>query len=184
MSALAESPWATLDAAQKHARVLAVAGVLFARDGVAVSMPTLAEALGVGVGSIYRQVGCKEDIVAALLLEHLRRTADRIEAGLRLPDAWEGLTTVTYDLVEEAAADGVARELWALSSAHPAVAAERPRVSAALEALVARAHEQGAVRPEVTVDDLRLVLQTSKHVELGADGARRLAELALRGMRP
>ena len=184
MSTPTETPWATLDAGQKHARVLEVAGELYAREGIEASMPALAEALGVGVGSIYRQVGRKEDIVAALLLDHLRRVAARMEDGLGHDDAWEGLRDVVCTIVEEAAGDGLARELWSVGFAHPAVAAERPRVTRALEGLVSRAHAQGALRPDVTVDDVRLVCGTGKRSDVEPGSAARLAEFALRGMRP
>ncbi len=59
--------WSELTAAQKRGRVLAVAGDLFSREGVEFPMPDLARAVGVGVGSIYRQLGKKEDVIAALV---------------------------------------------------------------------------------------------------------------------
>lgn len=179
----APTAWTRLDAAAKHERVLEVAGELFAREGVGASMPALADALGVGVGSIYRQVGPKEDIVAALVLGRLRRVAARLEAAAAEPDAWLALREATHDLVEEAVCDGLSRELWALGATHPEVRAARPAVIAGLDAVIDRAHEQGALRADVTTEDLRLVLQTAKAVDFEGDAAHRLVELALRGMR-
>lgn len=175
--------WAALDAADKRARVLDVAGRLFAREGLDAPMPALAEALGVGVGSIYRQVGPKEDIVAALVVRRIEHASSLLEAAAHEPDAWAALCDVTRRLVDEAVRDHVTQRAWTISAEHPAVVAARPRAAAALDALVAHARERGALRPDVTTDDLRLALRSTKDAqELGADGAWRLAQLVLRGM--
>ena len=55
---------------------------LFAREGVDVSMPALAEAIGIGVGSIYRQVGSKDEIIAALVVRRSAVLRARFEAAL------------------------------------------------------------------------------------------------------
>lgn len=177
------TPWAALDAAGKRARVLRVAGALFARDGLGVPMPVLADELGVGVGSIYRQVGRKEDIVAALVAERLAIVIDRFERAATDPDPWAALGRVTYEVVAAAVDDHVTQEAWAVSLEHPEVRPLRPRAAAALETLVDRARAHGALRADAGADDLRLVFRAAKEVEgLGAGGARRLAELVLRGM--
>jgi AcrR family transcriptional regulator len=175
--------WAALDPAEKRRRVLEVAGAFFAREGLDAPMPALAEALGVGVGSIYRQVGRKEDIVAALVVGRMERAAGLIEAAAREPDAWTALCAVTRELVAESVRDPVTHRAWTISVEHPAVLAARPRASAALDDLVRHARDQGALRPDVTTDDLRLALRTAKEAEaLGPEGAWRLAQLVLRGM--
>jgi AcrR family transcriptional regulator len=178
-----DQPWGLLDAEAKRARALRVAGELFARDGVDVAMPVLADAIGVGVGSIYRQIGRKEDIVAALVALRVEHAADRFATALRADDPWAALCTVTLDVIDDALADHLTQEAWAVASEHPAVTAVRPRAAAALEALVERARAAGALRPDAGADDLRLAFRAAKEVEaLGPGGARRLAELVLRGM--
>jgi AcrR family transcriptional regulator len=178
-----DRPWAALDAGGKRERALRVAGELFAREGLDVSMPVLADAIGVGVGSIYRQLGRKEDIVAALVALRIVSVTRRFEAAAVAPDPWPALCRVTYAVVAEALDDHVTQEAWAVSHEHPEVRAVRPRAAAALAALVARAREPGAVRDDADAEDLRLVFRAAKEVEaLGAGGARRLAELVLRGM--
>lgn len=179
----AEEPWALLDADRKRARVLQVAGELFARDGLSVPMPVLAETIGVGVGSIYRQVGRKEDIVAALVVQRFQAVAARFESAADDPDPWAALCRVTLQVVTDAIDDHVTNEAWAVSSEHPDVLAARPRTAAALEHLVDRARDAGALRDDADADDLRLAFRGVKDVEeLGEGGALRLAELVLRGI--
>jgi AcrR family transcriptional regulator len=178
-----EEPWVLLDAASKRARVLRVAGELFAREGLGVPMPVLAETIGVGVGSIYRQVGRKEDIVAALVVQRFESVAERFEAAADDEDPWAALCRVTLQVVQDATHDHVTNEAWAVSSEHPDVLAARPRTAAALERLVDRARAAGALRADADADDLRLAFRGVKDVEeLGEGGALRLAELVLRGI--
>lgn len=178
-----DRPWGLLDADAKRARALRVAGELFARDGIDVAMPVLADAIGVGVGSIYRQIGRKEDIVAALVAERVAIVTARFEEAAGASDPWAALCAVTHEVVEGALQDHLTQEAWAASSEHPAVLAVRPRAAAALDRLAERAREAGALRPDAGAEDLRLVFRAVKEVEdLGRGGARRLAELVLRGM--
>lgn len=178
-----DRPWGALDADAKRARALRVAGELFARDGLDVPMPVLADAIGVGVGSIYRQIGRKEDIVAALVAQRVERVIALFAAAADAVDPWAALCGVTYDVVDSALTDHLTQEAWAASSEHPAVLAVRPRAAAGLDGLVDRARAAGALRADAGAEDLRLVFRAVKEVEdLGPGGARRLAELVLRGM--
>ena len=61
--------WAELSPAEKRDRTLEAADRLFARDGLDTPMPALADALGIGVGSIYRQVGNKDELIGALVIK-------------------------------------------------------------------------------------------------------------------
>lgn len=177
------TPWNALDAAGKRARALEVAGDLFAREGLDASMPSLADAIGVGVGSIYRQIGRKEDVIAALVAQRIERVAEQFEEAADAEDPWVALHDVTHAVVAQALDDHVTHEAWAISLEHPEVRAVRPRAVAGLEALVERARAHGALRPDAGADDLRLAFRAAKEVEaLGGGGAHRLADLVLRGM--
>lgn len=183
MTASEETAWTDLGPDAKRARVLRVAGELFARDGLDVAMPVLADAIGVGVGSIYRQIGRKEDIVAALVVERLDLVTGIFQTAVDEPEPWPALCGATFAVVAAAVDDHVTNEAWAASSEHPDVLAARPRASVALESLVDRARTQAALRDDADAEDLRLVFRAVKDVEdLGSGGARRLAELVLRGM--
>ncbi|MDO9352985.1 MAG: TetR/AcrR family transcriptional regulator, partial [Solirubrobacteraceae bacterium] len=74
-------PWTSLSSDEKRAKVLGVAGELFSREGVEFPMPELAKAVGVGVGSLYRQIGKKDDVIAALVINRLDALSERYEAA-------------------------------------------------------------------------------------------------------
>src|ERR1044071_5355218 len=104
--------WTSLNATEKRARALAVANELFAREGVGVAMPVLAEAIGVGVGSIYRQVGTKDDIIAALVIRRSEILTERFTAALEQPDAWAALVFATHATVDDCVGDALSQSAW------------------------------------------------------------------------
>jgi AcrR family transcriptional regulator len=181
--ALTEIPWSELTAEAKRERTLAVADELFAREGIDAPMPALAEAIGVGVGSIYRQFECKQDVLAALVVARIDAAREGFEAALDARDAFEGLRRATLECVETAARDHLAQAAWNLHD-HPEVQPVRLAARAAIRAALDRARDAGQLRDDVTVGDFTLIMHAVKRAEeTEPGGAIRLAELVLRGMR-
>lgn len=177
-------PWSSLTAEEKRARTLEVADGLFAREGVAVSMPALADAVGVGVGTIYRQFARKEEVLAALVAVRARALQARFAAALAAPDPWAALVATTHATVEDCLADALSQSAWdeaAFASADARAA--RAAATDALQRLVERARAVGALRADASHEDLRLVFCALRElVDIGPQAAHRLAELVLRGM--
>lgn len=178
-------PWSTLTADEKRTRSLEIAGELFARRGVDVPMPVLAEAIGVGVGSIYRQVGTKDDLLAALVIMRADALTERFRSTLGDPDPWAALRAATHATVDDCVADALSQSAWdAAASVSEDVRAAREEATAALALMVERARAAGALRDDASHEDLRLVFCALRELAgLGPAAAHRLAELALRGMR-
>lgn len=178
-------PWASLTADEKRSRALAVADELFAREGVDVAMPVLADALGVGVGSIYRQVGSKDDVIAALVIARASVLHERFTAALDEPDAWEALARATHATVDDCVRDALSQSAWNVATAgSDEVRAARQRATDALAAMVDRARAAGELRDDASHEDLRLVFMSLRELGgIGPEAAHRLAELALRGIR-
>ncbi len=183
--AIPAPPWSSLSGEQKRDRTLEVANELFARSGTDVSMPVLAATLGVGVGSIYRQVGSKDELIAALVIERSRVLRERFLAALEAEDAWEGLTDATHATVDDCVADALSQTAWDEAAfASEDVRAARAAATDALALLVERAREAGVLRDDASHQDLRLVFCSLRELAgIGPESAHRLAELALRGIR-
>ena len=180
---MAIPPWAGLTVEEKRERTLAVVDDLFAREGLDVAMPVLAAAVGAGVGSIYRQVGAKEDVIDALVIARAHALVTRFSAALEEPDPWAALERATYATAQDGATDFLSQTAWDdAAQRRPAVAQARKAATDALEALVERARPW--LRDDATHEDLRLVFKSTREAgRLDPAGARRLAELVLRGMR-
>ncbi|HST40265.1 MAG TPA: TetR/AcrR family transcriptional regulator [Conexibacter sp.] len=180
-----QMPWTSLSAAEKRTRTLAVADELFAREGVDVPMPVLARAIGVGVGSIYRQVGTKDDVIGALVIERSAILRARFLATLEAPDPWASLAAATHATVDDCIDDALSQTAWdeaAFVSAE--VAAARADATEALDRMVRRAQAAGVVADDVTHQDLRILFCALRELgDIGPDAAHRLADLVLRGLR-
>lgn len=178
-------PWSSLTADEKRTRTLEVADELFAREGVDVPMPTLAHALGVGVGSIYRQVGTKDDVLAALVITRSKALRERFLATLDQPDPWAALAAATHATVDDCLGDALSQSAWDVAaSASTEVRAARAGATDALAQMVRRARDAGALRDDASHEDLRLVFCALRELAgIGPEAAHRLAELALRGIR-
>lgn len=178
-------PWSSLSASGKRDRALEVANELFAREGVDTPMPRLAEALGVGVGSIYRQVGAKQELIAALVIRRSEVLRERFTAALAEPDAWRALTGATHATVDDCIADALSQTAWDEAAfASEQVRQAREGATEALSALVQRAREAGALRDDASHEDLRIAFFALRDLRsVGPEAAHRLAELVLRGMR-
>ncbi|MBJ7329118.1 MAG: TetR/AcrR family transcriptional regulator [Solirubrobacteraceae bacterium] len=178
------APWSELTADEKRTRTLEVADDLFAREGVDVAMPVLAGAIGVGVGSIYRQVGTKDDLIAALVISRAEDLRVRFTGALDGADPWEALVAATHETVDDCLDDALSQSAWdAAASVSDEVRAARQGATDALAALVERAHASGALRADASHEDLRIVFCALRDLKgIGRDAGHRLAELALRGM--
>src|SRR3954451_2817914 len=172
--------WASLTGEEKRARTLAAADELFAREGLDVAMPVLAAAIGAGVGSIYRQVGAKDDVIAALVIERALALARRFTAALGAEDPWTALERAAFATAHDGASDFLSQSAWDDAAARrPDVAEAREQATRALAALVERARPH--LRADATHEDLRIVFKCTRQMD--AAGAHRLTELVLRGMR-
>jgi AcrR family transcriptional regulator len=177
-------PWTSLSAQDKRSRALEVANDLFAREGLDTPMPTLAEALGVGVGSIYRQVGSKQDLIAALVIRRSQILKARFEAALERPDAWQALVDATHETVDDCMDDALSQTAWDEAAyASEEVRQARSEATQALTELVERARAEGALRDDASHEDLRIAFFALRDLRsVGPQAAHRLADLVLRGM--
>ncbi|MFC5379349.1 TetR/AcrR family transcriptional regulator [Aquipuribacter nitratireducens] len=179
------------DAVRNRTRVLETARRLVARDGAAVRMDDVATEAGVAVGTLYRHFGTKEALVAAVVEDSVVAIADRAEASAAALEAGAPAWEVVEDLVQQ-----VARSYQADKAVKAAAALLRPdgaggetltaatrRAEAAVGRVLALAQDAGALRPDVTTEDLAVVLAQVPDDPTGRAQERYL-RVVLRGLRP
>lgn len=177
------SAWVTLTSEQKRARVLDVAGELFAREGLDFPMPELAKAVGVGVGSLYRQIGKKDDVVAALIVERLNALEARYKAAANTGDPMGALSGVIDATVQECVHDRVTKMCWEFGPGRPDCEAARATCREALQHLIDSAQEAGTLREDASGNDLRFLFRSAREAEkIAPGGGRRLGQLVFAGL--
>jgi AcrR family transcriptional regulator len=147
------------DAERNRQRILEAARQGFAERGLSITLDEIARLAGVGVGTVYRRFPNKELLIDALFEERVGEIAARAEAAGRDEDAWRGLQTFLEGSVEQLAIDRGLREL-VLGSSHGAerIVHARSQIKPRVDAIVARAQAQGALRADVAATDFPLVL--------------------------
>jgi AcrR family transcriptional regulator len=170
------------DAVRNRARILAAAREAFAQQGVDVPLDAIAEAAGVGAGTVHRHFPTKEALLAAVIADRLDDLARRAEQLDGDPvDDFFGLLT-------ELVAAG--RDNLALAAAfgglpNALIRDAGERLSAALHALLKNAQRAGGVRGDLDVPELHAIVTGVLAAESRLpDGRRGLAlEITLNGLR-
>jgi AcrR family transcriptional regulator len=175
------------DVLPSRTRVLDAAARVFAAEGLDAPMPTVAAAAGVGVGTIYRAFGSKEELIAALAADRVELFGRETRAALDKPDAWEALVELFVTTAERQAEDYIVTEALASLSDHPSVAEAQAGAGEAIGELMERAKDQGALRADFERADLQMffgALGAAQHiVPSGSRAWKRLLGLLLDGLR-
>ncbi|MGA5499378.1 TetR/AcrR family transcriptional regulator [Streptomyces cinereoruber] len=146
------------DQARNRRRLLDAARAAFTAEGLKVSVEEVARRAGVGATTFYRHFPTKSDLVEALLddlTEGARKVATR--AGAQ-SDAW-----AAFQLVFEEgcvlAPDELA--LYDVLGRHSPRSAQAAREATAhiIEPHVRRAQATGALRPDVTTEDIAVLMR-------------------------
>jgi AcrR family transcriptional regulator len=146
------------DAERNRLRILEAARELFAERGLQATLDDVAHRAGVGVGTVYRRFPDKDQLVEALFESRLDQMSALARESLEDEDAWRGLVSFLQGVLSLQAEDRGLKEV-ALGGprGQSHVAAARQRIAPLVAQLVARAKQQGALRPDVEVSDMPLL---------------------------
>jgi AcrR family transcriptional regulator len=176
------------DAARNRARVIAAAGAEFAERGPEAQMEDVARRAGVGVGTVYRHFETKDALIDALLDARFRQLRNAVAAVCAQEDPWAGILAALTVTAETASEDRCFSSMFrerkrAFVDTAP-VMAELGRLWGGL---FARAQAVGAMRDDVGVEDLPMLMSgLASAVDMArtpADWRRYLVVLA-DGLRP
>ena len=177
------------DALRNRERILAATREAFRERGLDVGVDEIARRAGVGMGTLYRHFPTKDALIDAILHARFDELTASAEQALEAPDAWDGFVAFLHAATDLQAADrGFKDALAARGRDERGVKAARRRLHTAIAALVERAQADGALRPDVTGEDVIVLLwATARIVERTADVApaqvRRFLALHLDGLR-
>ncbi len=177
------------DARRNRKRILAAAAEAFATRGLAVPIDLVAERAGVGVGTLYRHFPTKEALFAAVVGQRVAALA----AALGAAGAGDDTGSTLFTCIELLAVEVVGNQdlLEALEAAGvdvtPELAQALARLEREIDDLLRRAAAAGAVRADVSPEDvLGLVIGTcrgARQVGGGDERIRRLVSIVCEGLR-
>jgi AcrR family transcriptional regulator len=141
------------DAARNRARVLEVAYETFAAEGLSVPIDEIARRAGVGAGTVYRHFPTKEALFEAVVTA---RVQDLVADARARADASDPGGAFFGFLARIAAESAAKRDL---PDAISIAGSLREDLNAALDVLLRRAQQAGAVRADVRTPDLIVLLK-------------------------
>jgi AcrR family transcriptional regulator len=176
------------EASRNDSLVLEAARAVLTADPDA-SMADIARRAGVGIGTLYRRYPSKE----ALVLHLCQDGMERLEAVALAAFDRDGDPGAVFAEFMEHALDAGAGSLGAalagtFTPSKELLAAAR-RLHKAVAAVIDRAHETGALRADVTQEDVNLIFEQLRAARLGDDDRtaalqRRYLALTLQALRP
>jgi AcrR family transcriptional regulator len=191
--ATTEETWPALraDAARNRLRILAAASDVFAERGLDASTAEIARRAGVGEATLFRRFPTKDDLIVAILAEHMDGVIAVAEACLEEPDPWRSIERFFESMVEMQVGDrGALDAVKDSCMTSPALMGRRKRIMELMSRLLRRAQDAGVVRDDLTAPDLGLLTAAASSVGglafpgLRPDLWRRYLGVILDGMRP
>lgn len=174
------------DALKNRRRILEVAEAVFASEGVSVPIDTIAERAGVGVGTLYRHFPTKETLFEAIVMERIEDLAHAVEVYAHDEDPVEGLFDFLHEFAREAAAK---RDLFdAMSSAgidfKSQCSESIDELKRRVDVILQRAVDAGAVRSDVTTDEVIGLISGACHAVSNHDASLdRMVDVVCGGLR-
>src|SRR5262245_52610272 len=148
------------DARRNRERVLTAARVVFSEHGREAQMDDVARRAEVGVGTVYRHFPTKEALIDALVAEAFERLlVVAKQQAQRDDDPWDALVTTLWAGAEIMAGDRAVSTI--LSEVYGPVNVDvdlQLQMHETTSILVDRAREAGALRPDVVLDDIPMLM--------------------------
>jgi AcrR family transcriptional regulator len=142
------------DARRNRKRILDAARLQFSERGLDVHIERIAQAAGVGVGTVYRNFPTKEDLLQALVDERFAYFAEVARAALDDPDPWNGFCAMMRESARVTAEDRAVSEAMDQLPDVCACSADKVGLREAGGELVERAKAAGSLRPDFDVEDI------------------------------
>ena len=176
------------DARRNYDRLVAVANAAFAEHGPDASLDEIARRAGVGIGTLYRHFPSRQALLEAVYRDQMEALSAEAEALLDAPSPGDALATwLRSVLAHNMTQRGLKEALMNGEGLVEAVSSAKAQMRAAGAALVARAQQAGAIRPDLDIGDLlRLIygiaLANEKAPESSVD-ANRCLLIMIEGLR-
>lgn len=157
-------PGRKAQAARNDGLILEAARAVFLADASA-PISAVADRAGVGISALYRRYPSKEALLRTLCYDGLRRYNAEADAALEDSDGWRGLVGF-LERVVDADVHSLTVHLAGTFTPDESILPDVQHSGAVTEELVRRAHATGKLRPDVTPQDLGLILESCAAIAL------------------
>jgi AcrR family transcriptional regulator len=145
------------DARENRERILVAADRVFGMKGESGSTEEVARLAGVGIATVFRHFPTKEALIEAALVRHFTGLVDKTQSAAAAPDPTEALRALIREMIQRGASKLTLASM--LDDAPPAVVTAAGELKTAVDTALRRAQATGAVRSDVDVDELYLLIR-------------------------
>ena len=169
------------DAQANRDRILAAAEAVFGTAGGAGSTEEVARQAGVGIGTVFRHFPTKRDLIEATVVRHFDDLTARAGKLAAAPDPGAALRKMVERMIGGTAAKVVLIGLLVSEDGTLSGPAERASLELrrAVGTLLHRAQAAGTVRPDVSVDELYLLIRALSQAAGQAPGRKAVLRKAV-----
>jgi AcrR family transcriptional regulator len=177
------------DAARNRQAIIDAAAELYGQRGLDTPFDDIAQHAGVGNATLYRHFPSRCALVTAVFTDTLTRVVNAAEQALTIADPWDAFATHFRFLCNlQATNRGLADLLTTTVSGAPQIERLRERAYRNFVRLAERAQTDGALRDDVTPQDVALLLMANaglihRTAEIAVSTSARFADFALDGLR-
>lgn len=177
------------DAERNRRRILDAARATFAERGLDVGVDAIAEAAGVGVGTLYRRFPTKDPPLRTVLEDWVERFVIRLDELDAIEDPWEAFVAATESFAEAIARDRGYFQLFAQREKPMPGEEVKRHVVDGLACFLDRAQSAGVVRDDLVVFDVTALCavaarQPAWRLARQPELWRRYLAIVLDGLRP
>jgi len=178
------------DAERNRRRILAAAGEVFAERGLGVSLDDIAQAAGVGVGTVYRRFPDKDALIDALFEEKIAAVVALARRCLEIEDPWEAFETFMRGACAMQATDrGLKEAMTQRGRGCVRVNEARETIAPLAAQLFQRGQAAGVIRADLSRFDVPLMhfavgFVAERTRDVAPEAWQRMLTLLLDGVRP
>jgi AcrR family transcriptional regulator len=145
------------EARRNDLAVLDAARDVFTTQGADAPITAVATRAGVGMGTLYRRYGSKTELLQHLCVLAMEQALEAADEALHAGDPWTGLTGYISTAIE--LRSGALASLAGQIETTARMRATARRGLARMDEIVARAHRDGSLRPDVTTLDITWLIE-------------------------
>ncbi len=177
------------DAQRNRERILEAARETFREQGLDAPLEEIARRAGVGIATLYRRFPTRDTLIEEVFVESIASFRQTADEAMQIDDAWTAFSTFIEQMCERQAENWGLKDMLCRRYPESKLMEDaRKGGREAVRQLLARAQAEGAVRTDVTPEDIEFVFWSNGRIieatrEVAPNAWRRNVGLMLDGFR-
>jgi AcrR family transcriptional regulator len=153
------------DAQRNRERILEAARETFKEQGLDAPLEEIARRAGVGIATLYRRFPTRDALIEEVFVETISSFRDAAEDALQIDDPWTAFSTFIEQMCERQAENWGLKDLLCRHFPESKLMEDaRKRGRETVRRLLERAQAEGAVRADVTPEDIEFVFWSNGRI--------------------